>query len=201
MAPTTHIRPRQTREMKRAARHAWRIGKPLSRWVIINIPQPPTGDELRPQRQFSAIRKKAWSWWNHQRKLGLVSGAFCDWRVWESPNGFLHVNWLVHIPDDLLVAFGQKLVKWVAKIIPDLEPQALYNGAIFNVNGLLNYTLKGTDPEKAERFGIEPTYQGEIWGRRAVASMSLGKAARERDWKNAAVVNKAWKYRRPSQHA
>lgn len=177
------------------------MGTPLTRWVIINFEKPPAGDEFLPQRQFCAIRKKAWSWWANHRSKGNVEGPFSDCRIWECPDDFLHVNWLLRVPDTLLPEFQKKLEKWVAKVLPDNVPNALYEGEIFNVNGLLKYTLKGTDATKADRFGIDHVDQGEVWGRRAVASMNLGKAARERDWETGKVVETAWRYRRPSPHA
>lgn len=127
---------------------------------------------------------------------------FSDCRIWENPNGFLHANWLIHIPENLIEDFQKKLKRWVAKVLPDMDQTTeLYDDEIFNVNGLLKYTLKGTDAAKADRFGIRHIDQGTIWGRRAVASMNLGKAARERDWQTGKVVETAWKYRRPSIHA
>ncbi|WP_210205237.1 hypothetical protein, partial [Ochrobactrum sp. POC9] len=59
---------------------------------------------------------------------------------------------------------------------------------IYNVNGLLRYILKGSDPNKAGIFEIRHSKQGKIWGRRAVASTCLGKAARERDRDNGMIL-------------
>jgi hypothetical protein len=65
----------------------------------------------------------------------------------------------------------------------------LHQQAIYNLNGLLPYVVKGTEPGYAEKIGVTPADQGAIWFRRAVPSMSLGRAARERDWVNGRIVN------------
>lgn len=178
---STSIRPRQTREMKRAARHAYHAGRPLTRYVVINFPTPLEGDELAPQRAFKSIRTKCRSWWDHKRRTNGDLGPLTDLRSWENKNGIIHVNWLIRIPDDLHEEFAAKRTRWIAKAVKDHPDEAVKDIEIYNLNGVLNYVLKGTDPAKAQAFGIRPVFQGEVWGRRAAASMNLGKAARARD--------------------
>lgn len=194
------IKARQTREIKRAVRHAWRIGKPLNKWVVINFPTPPEGYELVPQRVFTTIRKKAWTWWDYHRKKGMVSGSFYDCRVWENPNGFLHVNWLMHVPENLEATFHKKAQEWYLKVITDGKDEDFFIRNVENTNGLLKYLLKGTEAGAAAAFGINHIDQGTVWGRRAVPSMSLGRARREKDWKGNAVIEKEWKYSTPPSY-
>lgn len=201
MGSSREIRARQTREIKRAARHAWRAGRDLTRFVVINFPLPEEGNELAAQRQFRAIRNMCRSWWDYLRAKKTVNGPLTDVRTWENKNGILHVNWMVHIPEDLAAEFTIKLDLWIGKVLADGKPEASKNQSIYNLNGLLNYILKGTEKTKAGRFGIEPIDQGVIWGRRAVASMNLGRSARNRDWQAGTLSVTEWAYTRPSQYA
>ena len=201
MRPSQEIRTRQTREIMRAARHAWRLGRPLTRYIVINFPEPAEGDELVPQRTMTAIRNKCRSWWDHKRKAEPSLGALTDVRVWENKHGILHVNWLVRVPEHLEEEFDKKLDRWLGKVVPDQPAEAVKKTAIYNLNGLLKYVLKGTEQNNADRFGIDPVNQGEVWGRRAAASINLGKVARDRDWQGDSLVHRSWSYRKPSPHA
>jgi len=176
--PSTVIRSRQTREILRAGRHAWKIERDLNIYVVVNFVHA-EGDELRPQRLFRELRRKVQSWMYYKRRTRFVD-SITDVRVWENKDGLLHVNWAIHIPSWLQAEFREKLPGWISK---SLGGSLIQNGHdvqdIYNLNGLLKYMLKGT--QKAERFGIRPSKQGEVWGRRAVAATCIGKAARERD--------------------
>ena len=201
MHASTFIRVRQAREIKRAARHSWRIGRELTRYVVINFPAPDPGDELAPQRAFRAIRIKCASWWDYKRSSSPELGPLTDVRTWENCNGILHANWMVHVPARLEAEFDRKLSKWIKDVIGDVRPGTYVNGPLYNLNGLLNYVLKGTEEAKAAKLGIDYEDQGAVWGRRAVASIGLGKVARARDWQSGSVINTAWKYKRPSPFA
>jgi hypothetical protein len=198
--PSAFIRSRQTRELMRAVRHSWRVGRDLNHFVVINLPPPANGDELAPQRTFRAIRTKCRSWWDHASKTMATRAPLTDAWTWENRGGVLHVNWLIHIPTHLEEAFTLKLAKWIKAVLPPGLVNYL-DTPIYNLNGVLAYILKGTDPATAARFGIDPLDQGSVWGRRACASRGLGRAARDRDWLSEAVVRREWKHRRPSPHA
>jgi len=177
MQPSVFIRPRQTREMKRAGRYAWKIGRGLNLWVVINF-ECPEGDELLPQRQFQAIRKKMRSWLEYrQGKLNLPRSPITDIRTWEHVGERYHVNWVVHVPDQMIDEFQEKLPKWIEKVMGELKDCHVQK--VYHFNGLLKYILKGTLASHAHRFGIDPSPQGRVWGRRAVAARCLGRAARE----------------------
>jgi hypothetical protein len=132
----------------------------------------------------------------HKRKKDPKIGPITDVRVWENKNGVLHVNWLISIPDRLRKEFEQKLPKWVSKAVGGIEARIVEDQEVYNLNGLLNYVLKGTERKNAHRFDIKPSPQGEIWGRRALAARGLGKAAREQDWEAGRVIQTEQKYRR-----
>jgi len=170
----------------RAARHAWAIQRDLTHFIVINFPVR-DGDELAPQRDFRKIRTKARSWLYHRRSHRIVD-PLTDVRTWESASGVEHVNWLIHIPHGLTGEFLAMLPVWIGKVFGSLPEGAYHVEEIYNLNGVLKYILKGTQQGHAHRFGINPVYQGEVWGRRAVASTCLGKTARERDEFDGQVV-------------
>lgn len=186
MVVSDFIRPRQTREIMRAARHAWRIERPLNTFVVINFPCP-EGDELRPQRLFREIRTKIRSWLYYKRRERVVD-PLTDVRTWEHVGDRYHVNWMLHIPEPYIEEFRRKLPVWVKKVLGEMPDGTLHEDKIWNLNGLLRYTLKGTLPSHAHRFGIEPEPQGIVWGRRAVSATCLGRRARERDAASGRVV-------------
>lgn len=186
MKASTFIRPRQTREILRAARHAWRIERELNRWAVITFACP-DGDELRPQRQLREIRKKVWSWLYYKRRSRVVD-PLTDVRVWEHVGDRYHVNWMLHIPEPYIEEFRRKLPVWVKKVLGEVPEGTLHEDEIWNINGLLKYMLKGTLPSHAHRFGIEPEPQGIVWGRRAVSATCLGRRARERDAASGRIV-------------
>lgn len=194
MKPSKNIRPRQTREILRAGRHAWSIERDLNVYVVINFVVP-DGDELRAQRQFRAIRAKARSWMYYKRKDFWVD-AVTDLRVWENAGGILHVNWPIHVPAALRDEFEEKLPMWIAKVMGSLPDGCYSLTDVYNINSLMRYILKGTQHGHAHRFDIRPVPQGEVYGRRAVASTCLGKAARLRDETSGLAVRKSNKYRK-----
>lgn len=186
MRSSKAIRPRQTREILRAARHAWAIDRELNFFIVINFPLR-DGDELSPQKDFRKIRTKARSWMYHRRKSRVVD-PLTDVRVWEAKSGIVHVNWMLHVPDGLIAAFLERLPVWIEKTFGVLSPECYHVTPIYNVNGLLRYALKGTEKGHAHRFGIRHDHQGEVWGRRAVSATCLGRSARERDASSGLIV-------------
>lgn len=185
MKASTSIRSRQTREILRAGRHAWRIERDLNCFVVINF-STREGDELRPQRLFREIRRKLQSWLYYKRRTRFTDPV-TDLRVWENKDGLLHVNWAIHVPEWLRAEFLEKLPLWISKALGGRLSDGDYSVQdIYHLNGLLRYILKGT--EKGEAFGIRQAPQGEVWGRRAVAATCLGKVARDRDTSSGLAV-------------
>lgn len=190
MQPSDYIRPRQAREVRRQARHTYRKGTPLNWYVTIDYGWPEVGDELRPSRLHRDIRKRVWSWWNHKRKKGEVVGPLLDLTVWEAANGKHHANWLIFIPEDLIEEATAKILNRSEKVLGSLLSDTVHQKKIYNLNGLVDYLLKGTEPGYAESVGIDHKPQGTVWCRRAVPSMALGKTARDADWRAGTIVNK-----------
>ncbi|MER9458173.1 hypothetical protein [Mesorhizobium sp. M0478] len=118
-APSRHIRARQTRELLRAARHSWRVGRPINWQVVIDFGWPDQGEEFRPSRQFRDIRRRFCSWWDYKRKQGLVDGSICDLVIWEAPGGKHHVNWLLSIPEHMQAEAQAIVEKRMKKVLGD----------------------------------------------------------------------------------
>jgi hypothetical protein len=187
MKPSTSIRPRQTREILRAGRHAWRLERGFNRFVVITF-HCPLNDELKPHRQFRAIRTKAASWLYYKRRERFMD-PLTDVRTWEHVGDRYHVNWALHVPSGYEAEFEEKLPIWIEKVLgAEMADETYQVREVYHLNGLLKYMLKGTQGGHAHRFGIRPTPQGEVWGRRAVAANCLGRAARARDQENGTVA-------------
>lgn len=177
LKPSTTIRSRQTREILRAGRHAWKIERDLNLYVVVNF-NAPAGDELRPQKLFREIRRKVQSWMYYKRRVRFMD-PLTDIRTWENRNGIYHVNWALHVPAEFQDEFRAKLPIWVEKALGYLSTGCYAVTDVYNINALMRYMLKGT--QKAATFGIKHVPQGEVYGRRAAAATCLGKAARVRD--------------------
>lgn len=190
MRASQYIRSRQARELLRAVRHTYWMGRPVNWHVTINYGWPDAGDELVPSQSHRGIRRRFWSWWNYKRKKGQVTGDLYDAVIWEAPNGKHHAHWMIYIPPELLPEAIAVIENRAAKVLGVIDHDTVHQQDIGNVNGLLSYLLKGTEPEYANQIGIRPEYQGAIWCRRAVPSMALGRAARERDWQTNRTVQK-----------
>lgn len=189
MKPSTSIRPRQTREILRAARHAWRLGRSFNRFVVITF-HCPVGDEMRPQRQFRQIRTKAASWLYYKRRERFMD-PLTDVRTWEHIGDRYHVNWALYVPPGYEDEFEEKLPIWIEKVLggDHLMPGETYRvREVFHLNGLVRYMLKGTHASYAEHVEIRHSPQGEVWGRRAVAATCLGRTARARDYENGTIA-------------
>jgi hypothetical protein len=118
-----------------------------------------------------------------------VTGPFHDTVIWEAPGGQHHANWLLHVPDHLQAEAETVIKNRTRKVLGEHRADVLHQQAIFNLNGLVRYLLKGTEPAYADKIDVRAVDQGAVWFRRAVPSMSLGRAARERDWTSGRVVN------------
>lgn len=204
MLVSTEIRSRQAREILKAGRHAWAIERDLNTYVVINFISP-LGDEFRPQREFQKIRTKARSWLYNKRGGGLFGSTgkgkdkgfvdpITDLRVWENANGRVHVNWPIHIPKKYQKEFRKKLPVWIEKVFGDLPARCFKVKRIYNINGLMRYMLKGTQREYAKRIKVRPVPQGEVYGRRAQCSGSLGRAARSKAEEQGLVVRKSERF-------
>ena len=174
--------------MLRAGRHAYYMGKTLNWQVTIDFGLVEFGDELVPFQLLQDIRKRVWSWWDYKRRLGIVSGPLLDWVTWECPKNQAHANWLIFMPEALWPEFRRAVNDRCRKVLGELDADTVDQQEIWNANGLMFYTLKGTQPEYAKKIKIKPSEQGTVWFRRAYSARALGPAARERDWNEGRVT-------------
>lgn len=191
MRPSEHIRSRQAREIRRAVRHSYRMDRPLNWQITIDYGWQDEGNELVPSKLHRDIRRRFWSWWDYKRKKGEVTGQIYDTVIWEAPNGKHHANWLIHIPPSHFDEAKTTIENRCEKVLGEFKFDVLHQQEIYNLNGLTAYLLKGTEPDYAKKVEIRPEYQGIVWCRRAVPSMALGRAARDRDWRAGNVVHTA----------
>lgn len=183
--PSYYIRPRMALEVLRAGAHAWKLQRTLNRFVVITF-DCPLGDELRPQRLFREIRRKAVTWLYYKRRTRFMD-PLTDVRTWEHVGDRYHVNWALHVPPGYEDEFETKLSVWIEKVMGTASREDYWVGEAYHAKGLIRYMLKGTDPAYAPRAEIRPSFQGEVWGRRAAVATCLGRAARARDRENGTV--------------
>jgi hypothetical protein len=158
------------------------LGCPLNRYVVINFD---ANDADLASWVFMRIRDKYRDW--HNRKTRQITGtAQLPKYIYtlENPNGHAHVNWVIHVPDQLLGEFMRKLPAWVKKAKGrSVGPYDIHTKPVNEDTHktLAKYVLKGIDPLFVDYLHLanfaQP--QGRIWGRRACSSASLNKAARK----------------------
>ena len=178
---TEHINRRVTQSIFRAFDYASEIGSPLNLYVVINLHETV---KISAAAIFEAIRHKYRDWLNYRSKRrpdGVIPPMYIY--AMENPAGdHPHVNWVVHVPADLRAEFEAKLPRWIEKaqgacrhsdcvvqtVRPDTHKQ------------LAKYVVKGTDPGFVDHFYLQKVYapQGQIWGKRAGVSPSLGATVR-----------------------
>jgi hypothetical protein len=133
---------------------------------------------------FERIRHKFRDWLGRRtKKAGQHVPPIYVFTL-ENPNGHIHANWAVHVPEALATEFKNKLPKWVEKVQGKVDP---YDIDMQPINAaydkrLAKYIFKGTDPHFAHHFYLQDIHepQGKIWGRRAAISRAIGIRARKK---------------------
>lgn len=181
---TQYIGRRVTQSIFRAFDYAAVIGTPINRYVVIHLNET---DAACAATLFEAIRHKFRDWLNYHNKRATtppVAPAYIY--VFENPEGERpHVNWGVHVPDHLLADFQKKLPRWIERVQGALSPFTYEEKPVGEcwAKRLAKYVVKGTEPAFLDHFYLRELHdehgpQGEIWGKRAGVSPSLGHAAR-----------------------
>jgi hypothetical protein len=178
---TEHINRRVTQSAFRAFDYAKVAGQRLNTYVVINIRDKM---ECGATTAFEKIRHKFRDWLG--RRTRMVGSHVPPIYVFafENPNGHIHVNWAVHIPESLAAEFAIKLHKWVEKVQGKVGPFDIHIQAIDAAydKRLAKYIFKGTDPHFKHHFHLQDIHepQGKIWGRRAAVSQAIGIRARKK---------------------
>lgn len=180
---TNHINRRVTQSIFRAFDFSRSTGRPLNRYIVINLNET---DAACAATLFERIRHKFRDWLNyHNRQSGApVAPAYVY--AFENPEGGRpHVNWAIHVPDHLLADFLRKLPRWIERVQGSLTPFTYHEQAIDQAYAkrLAKYLVKGTEPAFLEHFYLRELHeehgpQGEVWGKRAGVSPSLGHVVR-----------------------
>jgi hypothetical protein len=177
-----HISRRVTQSVFRAFDYAFEIGSPLNLYVVINL-----HDTMKVSAAaiFEAIRHKYRDWLNYRTKkrgLGIVAPMYIY--AMENPSGtHPHVNWALHVPHDLREEFAAKLPRWIEKAQGKCGPSDCVVQSVREDTHkqLAKYIVKGTDPGFVDHFHLQKVYapQGQVWGKRAGVSPSLGATVRK----------------------
>lgn len=196
---SSHINRRVTQSVFRAFDYALEIGSPLNLYIVINLHETM---KVSAAAVFEAIRHKYRDWLNYRtkkRSLGIVPPMYIY--AMENPSGtHPHVNWALHVPDDLRAEFEAKLPRWIEKAQGKCGPSdCVVQGVREDTHKqLAKYIVKGTDPGFVDHFYLQKVYapQGQVWGKRAGVSPSLGATVRKvvnfrprrspSQWRNAA---------------
>ena len=177
--PSEHINRRVTQAIFRAFDFAKARGTPFNRYVVIHLHERP---DAVAATLFEEIRHKFRDWLNYATR-GPVMGPARPVYVYslECPDRAAHVNWVVHVPPHLIAAFDRKLLQWVRKVQGDVGPHDVNVQPVTgNEKSLAKYLVKGTDPHFLDHFYLTGVHapQGEVYGKRAGFSPSLGHVAR-----------------------
>lgn len=179
---THHINRNAAENICHAIDFAKNIGLPLTHYVVINLDEYQS--ELAGTVIFTRIRHKFRDWLNRRLKtLGLVPTPPVYVYSHENPTGHPHVNWMVHVPSFLADEFLSKLPRWVEKAQGNVRPFDIDVQSIdpHTDKTLAKYILKGTDERFVPYLHLqdyaEP--QGQVFGRRATASIAIGRTARQ----------------------
>lgn len=180
-AVTPHIKRRVTQSIFRAFDFAAAKGTPLNLYVVINLHE---SDAACATTIFDRVRHKYRDWLNY-RTRNDPAGPLPPLYVYtvENPSGdHHHVNWALHIPAKHRAAFEQRLPRWIEKTQGVCGPRDNHVASINSdrAKRLAKYIVKGTDPAFIRHFYLEGVHvpQGDVWGKRAGVSPSLGATAR-----------------------
>lgn len=198
---TFHINRHAAENICHAIDFAKNIERPLNNYVVLNLDEHHSG--LDGTAIFTRIRHKFRDWLNGRlKKFGHQPLPPAYVYSHENPANNPHVNWMVHVPKFLEAEFMQKLPRWVEKTQGNVRPFDIKVQSIdpHTDKTLAKYILKGTDERYVPYLHLqdyaEP--QGQVFGRRATASLAIGRKARKdygfiprlhrHDWKRKAAA-------------
>ena len=192
---TAHINRRVTQSVFRAFDYATAIGTPLNLYAVINLHETVAASATTI---FEIVRHKYRDWLNYRSKRrpeGVAPPMYVY--AMENPSGdHPHVNWAIHVPEGLRSEFEAKLPRWIARA----QGHCGHSDCVIQPikqdthKTLAKYIVKGTDPNFIGHFYLENVHaaQGQIWGKRAGVSPSLGATVRK-------VVNFKPRRRQPQE--
>ena len=174
-----HINRKPASNMAHAVRVAETLGLPLNQLVTFNFAHTACPDHL-VSRQFQKLRDNHFGKWLTRKGSGRPKPPAFIWSV-ENSGGCLNVHWLVHIPKGRVEDFRAQLPGWLAAVAGEVScTTAIHVRHAPTPQGAAKYISKGIDPLYAPFFRIRHVPQGQIHGKRAGTSKSLGPTARRR---------------------
>lgn len=177
---TEHIGRRVTQSILRAFDFAHEIGRPLNCYVVVHLRET---EQQSATSAFKMIRHRYRDWLNYKaKKVGQTLSPDYIYAL-ENPDGDMpHVNWALHVPSEYRDEFQKKLTRWVEKVQGPVRPFDIDIQAIkpSHAKRLAKYICKGTQEDFIAHFFLEGVAapQGEIWGKRAGVSPSIGTSVR-----------------------
>jgi hypothetical protein len=169
---------------------AGEIGRPLDTFITINFGLTMTNEE-QMVAAFRRLVKSFFGKWftRHPAHRTAAERALTYAWVAEGRKGHHGIHWLVYIPQDLKTEFALLLQQWIERTAgPIIDPAAIQVKFAWRPAGAAKYMLKGLKPHHARRFGIEPSPQGEVFGKRCGVSENLGPTAIKRH-RQQAIIN------------
>ena len=157
-----------------------------SYYCVINLEDP---EHQSANTGFSRIRSKYGDWFRRKTKKYNLDYKSTYVYSFENPNNNIHVNWCLHIPDELEAEFLEKLSIWVEKVQGTPNDTTIYTEKIvYGVDAYkatANYIMKGGDPEYGALYFLDQLQeehgdQGKVYGKRAGFSISIGVTAQKR---------------------
>lgn len=161
-------------------------GTPINYFCVINLQDPL---EKCASTAFQEIRKKYADWLRGRSKKYDCKFKPTYVYSFENPNNNIHVNWCLHIPDELEDEFLEKLPNWVEIVQGPSSDTTICTSKIeYGVDSFkstANYILKGIDPEFAEDYFLTKLQntkgpQGDVFGKRAGFGPAIGVTAQKR---------------------
>lgn len=162
------------------------IEKPLNIYIVINFDEADA--EKAATYIFKSLRERYRAWLRYAaNKFGLDKMSPAYVATFENPEGKNpHVNWVVHVPENLIEEFLKKLPMWVHKSQGHLRPRDICAQMVdpYTDKSLAKYIIKGTDKHFEKYFHLEKYAadqdQGVVAGRRTVVSPEIGTTARRK---------------------
>lgn len=156
------------------------MGHTFTDWLVINFSNSDCNDEHVAKEIFRHLRNQRFCKWitRPPRRDEFAPTKPVDVFVWEKPNGILHVNWAMCLPQAASSLLEEKVRGWLAQTGYEFDERAVHRKRVTNPAGLALYFLKGSD-EKYDPQKINHSDQGEIYGRRASLSRALNRTARK----------------------
>ena len=127
---SSHVNRRVTQSGFRSFDYAMATGRPLNTYVVIHLRDTPAQSATAA---FTRIRHKHRDWQDRRSKKAgerLPPIYVC---VFENPNGQVHVNWTLHVPEAWAGEFERKLRGWIEKVQGPLGPYDLHDFFLYHV--------------------------------------------------------------------